>query len=300
VKSVTIRVPASAANLGPGFDCLALALDAILEVTLSIEGAGLTVDLAGEGAERLPRDEGNLVVRAARRMFSASDFRPAGLRLRCSNAIPVGSGLGSSAAAAIAGLAAASWILRGSLSDDLLAQAAELEGHADNAAAAMLGGLALAVPTRDGWIARHLPIAPMKVAIATPNLVLPTEAMREALPSQVPLGDASFNLSHLGLALEAFRLGDYNLLAMALQDRLHEPYRAPHIPGLAQARRAAVDSGAAAAVLAGAGPSVVAFAAAGHEQIANAMGIAFEQAGVATRSGVYSIADQGLTIVTSS
>ncbi|MEX0787592.1 MAG: homoserine kinase [Anaerolineales bacterium] len=299
MKSVTIRVPASAANLGPGFDCLAIALDAALEVTLSIEGVGLTVELAGEGADRLPGDEENLVVRAARRMFSSLDFQPAGLRVQCSNAIPVGSGLGSSAAAAISGLAAASWILRGSLPDDLLDRAAELEGHADNAAAAMLGGLVLAVPTPQGWIARRLPIAPMKVAIATPDLVLPTEAMRQVLPTQVPLGDASFNLSHLGLALEAFRLGDYGLLATALQDRLHERHRAPHIPGLDQARRAAVDSGAAAAVLAGAGPSVLAFAAAGHEQIAVAMGDAFVQAGVPARSGVYSIADRGVEIVSS-
>jgi len=299
VKSVTIRVPASAANLGPGFDCLALALDAILEVTLSIEGVGLTVELSGEGADRLPRDEENLVVRAARRMFSSLDFHPAGLRLQCSSLIPVGSGLGSSAAAAIAGLAAASWILRGSLSDDLLSQAAELEGHADNAAAAMLGGLVLAVHDGQGWTAHRLSIATMKVAVATPALDVPTEAMRRILPTHVPLADASFNLAHLGLGIEALRIGDFDLLAKALRDRLHEPYRAPTIPGLVEARQAGLDAGAAAVVIAGAGPSLLAFSAADHERIAGTMVESFARAGVAARPAVYSIANQGARIVAS-
>ncbi|MGH2625793.1 MAG: homoserine kinase, partial [Anaerolineales bacterium] len=142
MKSATVLVPATAANLGPGFDCLALALAASLEVTLSLEGQGLEVEIDGEGTDSLPRGDDNLIVRAARLLFGEAELAAPGLRLRCSNAIPIASGLGSSAAAVIAGLTAANAILEDRFSlEEILNHAAGIEGHADNAAAALLGGL---------------------------------------------------------------------------------------------------------------------------------------------------------------
>ncbi|MGH2606431.1 MAG: homoserine kinase, partial [Anaerolineales bacterium] len=275
---------------------LALALDSILEVTLSLEGEGLEVEVEGEGANLLPRGEDNLIVRAVRRLFGTAGFDPRGLRLRCLSAIPIASGLGSSAAAVIAGLTAANSLLGGKLTpQEILAHAADLEGHADNAAAALIGGLAVVTSHAGRWTARRLPIAEMKVAVAIPNVPVTTADMRRLLPAQVPLADATSNLAHLALALEGFRLGDYDLLAVALHDRLHEPYRTRHIPGFEQVRRAGLAAGAAAVVLAGAGPSLLAFAPGRHEEIAEAMASAFRDSSISSRAAVYSIAKQGAT-----
>lgn len=297
MKSVTVRVPATAANLGPGFDCLALALDVTLEARLSLEGEGLEIEIEGEGEDRLPRGEDNLIVRAARRVFGAAGLDPRGVHLRCVNAIPIASGLGSSAAAVVAGLTAANALVGGKLTpQEILAEAVEVEGHPDNAAAALMGGLTVAASTDGRWTGRGLPVAEMKMAVAIPDLELRTADMRRLLPAQVPLADATFNLAHLALALEGFRLGDYDLLAVALHDRLHEAFRSQHIPGLERARRAGLGAGAAAVVLAGAGPSLLAFAPARHDEIAEAMASAFRAASLSSRAAVYSIARQGALV----
>lgn len=298
MKSATVRVPATAANLGPGFDCLALALEASLEVTLSIEGRGLVVELLGEGSGSLPRGEDNLIVGGARLLFREAGFEAPGLRLVCSSAIPVASGLGSSAAAVLAGLTAANAILGGRFSPaQILNHAAGVEGHGDNAAAALHGGLTVATSDERGWSYRRLPIAEMQVAVATPAVHLPTEEMRRLLPAEVRLVDASFNLGRLALTLEGFRLGDYDLLAEGLRDRLHEAHRARHIPGAERARQAAIDAGAAAVVLGGAGPSLLAFAPGRHAEIAEAMAAAFRQASLSSRAEVYAIARWGATVI---
>ncbi len=298
MKSASVTVPATAANLGPGFDCLALALDSTLELTLSLEGEGVQVEIEGEGKEVLPRGEHNLIVRAARLLFTASGVEPPGLLVRCFSAIPIASGLGSSAAAVIAGLTAANALLGGRLTpQEILTQAADLEGHADNAAAALIGGLAAVAFHGGSWTTRGLPIADMKVAVAIPGVELATTEMRRLLPAQVPLHDATSNLGHLALALEGFRLGDYDLLAVALHDRLHEPYRSRYIPRLEQARRAGLEAGAAAVVLAGAGPSLLAFAPGRHEEIAEAMASAFRDSSLSCCGAVYSIARQGAHVI---
>lgn len=179
MKSVTVRVPATAANLGPGFDCLALALDVTLEARLSLEGEGLEIEIEGEGEDRLPRGEDNLIVRAARRVFGAAGLDPRGVHLRCVNAIPIASGLGSSAAAVVAGLTAANALVGGKLTpQEILAEAVEVEGHPDNAAAALMGGLTVAASTDGRWTAPGLPVAEMKMALAIPDLELRTADMR--------------------------------------------------------------------------------------------------------------------------
>lgn len=297
MKRVIITVPASTANLGPGFDCLGLALGLHNTVEMQSLAQGLEVDIEGEGQDSLPSDPSNLIVRAASRLFEKTGKQPPGLRIHAINRIPLSSGLGSSAAAAIAGLAAANALVEAGLtSHEILRLAYELEGHADNAAAALFGGLNVVSTSGDELITRQAPAADFKVAIALPALKLSTPLMREALPQQVPLGDAVFNVGRTALTIEALRTGDYELLGQAMADRLHQPYRKQFIPGFDGAMAAARRAGAAAVVLSGSGPALVAFAPSGHERIAQAMALAFEEAGLAARAYALPVDHQGLQL----
>ena len=276
MKSVRLQVPASAANLGPGFDTLALALDLHNELTVEVTDGELDIQVEGEGEGQLPTDASNLIARAAYRFFRAVDTPPPGLRIQSTNRIPLGSGLGSSAAAIVGGLMAADAISESRMGrEQLLEMAWELEGHADNAAAAILGALTIVGQSSSGLISAKIPIPPMQFVIVTPKVDLPTSSMRDALPRNVLLSDAALNLGRMGIVVEALRQGDFALLAKATEDRLHEPYRAPMIPGFFEARSAGLQAGAAAVTLAGAGPSLIAFAADRHEAIAEAMAEAF-------------------------
>ncbi|MBI4772303.1 MAG: homoserine kinase [Chloroflexi bacterium] len=277
MKKVSVTVPASTANLGAGFDCLSLALGLRNTVALWEINQGLEIDVEGEGEDQVPLDTTNLVVRAAEKVFGKVNKRPTGLRVHAVNGIPLGSGMGSSAAAIVGGLAAANALVEGGLSrDDLLRLAYEMEGHPDNAAAALFGGLALVSANAEELLVRSLQIPPLKVAIALPEVRLSTAEARAALPGQVPLKDAVFNLGHALFTVQALASADNALLRWAVSDRLHQPYRKKLIPGydtvVAEARKA----GAAAVALSGAGPSLVAFSADKHGEIASAMKAAFE------------------------
>lgn len=297
MKTVSVRVPATTANLGPGFDCLALALDLHNQVTVSPADDGVTVELEGEGAATLPRDQANLVAQAALRAFESLGQRPPGLHLHCQNRIPLGSGLGSSAAAVVAGISAANAMLEGEMSDEeLLFLAYAIEGHADNAAAALHGGLNLVRARPAELIVRKVPFSPMKVALAVPGFEIPTDRMREALPELVPLADAVDNMASLGMMLEALRDGNHELLREAADDRLHQPHRLKRIPGAQAALDAARAAGATAAVLSGAGPSLVAFAPQGLQAVAQAMVNAFEAAGHSAQAMVLGVAENGVQI----
>jgi len=272
VKSIRIRVPASVANLGPGFDTLALALDLHNELTVEVIDADLDFEVEGEGKGQLPTDASNLIAQAAYRLFQTVGTRPPGMRIRSNNHIPLGSGLGSSAAAIVAGLMAADAIAESGMSrEQLLEIAWELEGHADNAAAVLFGGLTIVGQASGSLMTTKIPIAPMRLAVVTPEIEMPTERMRDALPQEVPLRDAALNLGRMALMLEALRHGDFELLSRASEDCLHEPYRIPLIPGCSEARLAGLEAGAAAITLAGAGPGLIAFAPDRHEAIAEAM-----------------------------
>lgn len=295
MKAVTFTVPASTANLGPGFDCLGLALGLHNEVELSPAEEGVEVEIEGEGADRLARDRSNLILQAAWRAFERIRRSPAGLRLRSVNRIPLSSGLGSSAAAVVGGLAAANAMAGGGLTrEEILTLAFEMEGHADNAAAALYGGLTLVTEGPEGLVARRTATPAMHVVVVTPELRLSTEEMRRALPDRVPLSDASYNLGHLALTIEALRSGDYELLARAVDDRLHQPYRKRFIPGYEEVVAAARRSGAVAVALSGAGPSLVAFAPAGYAAIAQAAADAFASSGLRARSFVLPVDQIGL------
>jgi homoserine kinase len=286
MSSITVTVPATTANLGPGFDCLGLALNLYNEVTFISTASGLEITITGEGAGKISSDADNLVVRAAARVFARVGRRPPGLRIHQQNNIPVGSGLGSSAAATLAGILGANALVDGRLSQsDVLNLATEIEGgHPDNVAPALVGGLVLIIQEKGNYLLEHVEVPDLRLVIVLPELDLPTAVARAALPERVPLADAIFNAARTGLLVRAFAQGDYAKMALAMQDRLHQPYRLPLIPGLASAFAAAQDAGAAGVALSGAGPSLVAFAAAGHEQIAAAAVAAFRQAGLPARS----------------
>ena len=298
--SVRVSVPATSANLGPGFDCLALALGLRNEIELSVGTAvsSLQVEQHGEGAATLPKDERNLVLRAVRAYWQANAGAPPGsLQLRAQNQIPLNSGMGSSAAAIVAGLAAAQ-ALSGAAADPqaLLQLAHSLEGHPDNAAAALLGGLTLVSTAGNDVRCARISLPAMQVALALPAVELATAQARAALPGMVPLADAAFNIGHTALVVRALQTADYALLGWAMQDRLHQPQRRVLIRGYDAAEQAALDAGAAAVVLSGAGPSLAAFAVHNHAQIAAAMQAAFATAGVACRTFVLPMEDSGVTV----
>ena len=293
-----VSVPASTANLGAGFDCLALALELrnSLEVTDTGEGTGLELSVEGEGAQHVPRDGRNLIVRAMERVFETVGRRPAGrLRLHAVNRIPFGSGMGSSAATIVGGLAAANALVQGGLDRAALLRLAHaIEGHPDNVAAAVYGGLVLVSADGHTLQAQPVPVPPLSVVIALPEMRLSTAEARAALPAQVPLKDAVFNVGHALFTVQALAAGDDALLAWAMADRLHQPYRRKLIPGFAAVEEAARRAGAVAVALSGAGPSLVAFARDHHAAIAEAMQAAFQQHGLKSRTFVLPVAKEGV------
>ncbi len=293
-----ISVPASTANLGAGFDCLALALELRnhIEVTDTGTGRGLELTVEGEGAASVPRDERNLIVRSMERVFEAVGRRPRGrLRLHAVNGIPLGSGMGSSAATIVGGLAAANALVQGGLDRAaLLRLAYAIEGHPDNVAAAVYGGLVLVSADGDVLQAQAVPVPAMRVVIALPDMRLSTAEARAALPAQVPLADAVYNVGHALFTVQALAQDDAALLGWAMADRLHQPYRQKLIPGFAAVEAAARQAGAVAVALSGAGPSLVAFASDGHAAIAQAMEQAFGAHGLACRTFVLPMAAEGI------
>ena len=300
MKKVSVSTPASTANLGAGFDCLGLALNLrnVVELWDTGRGSGLEIDVEGEGEDVLPTDDSNLVYRAVARVFEKVNQRPGGLlRLHAVNGIPLGSGMGSSAATIVGGLVAANALVEGGLSrEELLRLAYEMEGHPDNAAAALYGGLTLVSASGDELMARAISVPPMKVVIVLPEVRLSTAEARAALPAQVPLADAVYNIGHALFTVQALAAGDEALLSWAVGDRLHQPYRQRLIPGYATVAAEARKAGASAVALSGAGPSLVAFAPARHEQIAAAMQAGFQANGLQARTFVVPVDRQGVQV----
>jgi homoserine kinase len=297
-EQVTVVVPASTSNLGPGFDCLGMALALHNRVTLIPEKEGLEVAIRGEGQGSLATDGTNLVVRAAKRLFKEIGGGPAGLRIEQENEIPVGSGLGSSAAAVLGGLLAANALAGAPLGrPELLALAAEMEGHPDNAVPALYGGLTLVIQDAQRLIVEPIEVPAMKVIVILPDYTLSTAEARAALPESVPIGDAIFNASRLAALVRALAAGDYERLQVVTQDRLHQPYRLPLIPGMVDAFEAALTAGASAVALSGAGPSVVVFGKDGHERFGRAARDAFAAAGLNSRSWVLPIESRGARVI---
>ena len=263
-QRVSVRVPATAANLGPGFDSIGIAVDMWSELT--VERGPFEVVIEGDGADVLPRDEGNLVVAGARAAYKARNAEFPELRFSCSNGIPFGRGLGSSSAAIVSGIIAG-FALQGDGTDpdEALELAAEIEGHPDNVAPAILGGCQIGVKAGDRWVTSRIAVPDeLNAVILIPDFVGETAQARGILKAEVQRADAVFNIGRAALLANALSTGQLELLRYATEDRLHQPARAGIYKGLNTIIKAALTGGAHGAFLSGAGPSVMAFAT-GHE-----------------------------------
>ena len=288
---VHVRVPATSANLGPGFDALGLALALYNEVTAA-EADGVSVTIEGEGVGRLPPGAHNVVARGVRQAYEAAGRPFKGVALACVNRVPTARGLGSSAAAWVGGLVAGNALLGAPLSPDaLLALAARAEGHPDNVAAALLGGLTVSCALGDGRIATvTLPVpGGVRWVVLVPEVTSATAEARAVLPATVPRADAVFNVQRVSLLLAALQSGRLDVLGTALDDRLHQPYRLrlfPWMPAVAAAARAA---GALGCVLSGAGPALLAAVTADAGAVAHSMEGALAAAGVRGRAWAFAV-----------
>jgi homoserine kinase len=299
--NVRVRVPATTANLGAGFDALGLALQLhnVVEMRLT-EQPGAMIDVTGHGDVTLPLDETNVIVEAADGLFREVGFHRVGLQLHLINALPLSRGLGSSAAARVAGVVAANELAGRPLNQtDLLRLATQLEGHPDNVAAALLGGLVCSCWEEDGSVhAVQLEVTnPPRFVVLIPDVEVATHAAREALPESVNLRDAVFNVSHACLLVGALATGDRAALRPALRDRLHQPYRSRLMPWLDTVIAAAIEAGGYGAVLSGAGSSILAMADEPTMHVENAMLHALRESGQDGQVRTLEIDEQGATVL---
>lgn len=256
---VEVRVPASTANLGPGFDCLGMALSLYNTVHMEYLPNGLEITVIGEGKDEIPLDDTNLVFRAAKAVFDKVQVEPPGLHIVLVNQIPLARGLGSSAAALVGGVVAANALSGNNLSrKELLNLVNFLEGHPDNVGAALFGGVVISVPTETG--VEVFPFAPpaVQVVALVPEFHLPTNMVREILPSHVAFQDAVYNIGRACLLVGALSTGRTEFLRTAMQDVLHQPYRRRLIAGMDKALVEATAAGALGVALSGAGPTLIA------------------------------------------
>jgi homoserine kinase len=291
-----VRVPATSANLGPGFDALGLAL-ALHNEVVAEEADRVTVKIAGEGEDRLARDGGNVVARAVKLAYEAAGRPFRGCALECVNRIPTARGLGSSAAAWVGGLAAGNALLGSPLSREaLLGLAARAEGHPDNVAAAIFGGLTVSCGTSDGVTAVTLPVTKaLAWVVLIPEVTSATAEARALLPRSVPREDAVFNVQRVALLLASLQAGLPAALAVALDDRLHQPYRLKLFPWMPEVAAAARAAGGLGCVLSGAGPSLLAVAAGDGAAVGRAMEEALGRAGVGGRAHVLDVDAVGVS-----
>ncbi len=296
--AVTVRVPATSANLGPGFDTLGLALEIYDEYTFRPgDEAGVRID--GEAAGETPTGPDNLALRAAVFLADRLGAEFSHMDVEQDSAIPVSRGLGASAAGVVTGLLAANHALGDALSiRELAGLAIEIEGHADNVLPALVGGLVVvaASETKAEWMRVDYP-ASLQVALAVPELRVTTNAAREVLPDRVPFADAIHNVSRTALLVSALQHDRLDLLATAMDDRLHEPYRRRLHPALDAMLAAARGAGAMGAALSGSGSTVIALCQGDAEPAAAAMLRACQEAGIECRQYVCSPAAEGAAIV---
>ena len=288
MRRAVVRVPATSANLGPGFDCLGLALDLHNTVTLDVVARPVEpmVDVRGEGRGRLPRTSRNLALRSAQRVLQASGKGLFVARIALDNLIPVSGGLGSSAAAIGGAMVAANALVDGYFSrDEILRMALEFEPHPDNLAPALYGGLTVAVLDAAGCplVAALPPPAGLRAVVLTPALAISTHQSRATLPAMVSHADAAYNVGRAALLVASLLTGRHGLLAQAMDDRLHQPYRAATYPAMPSIAAAALEAGACGAALSGSGPSILALCDGPTAAVAAAMQQAATAAGLDTR-----------------
>ncbi|MDF2927287.1 MAG: homoserine kinase [Paenibacillaceae bacterium] len=259
---VRVRVPASTANLGPGFDSLGLALDLYTTVEMRRAEDTTTIELHGEQLtdKGIPCDKTNLVYMVAQQVFEKAGASVPELAISMESSIPLTRGLGSSASAIVAALVAANALIGSPLTAcELFQLASAIEKHPDNVGASLFGGLVVAY--WDGSRAEYIRVEPdprLEVLVAIPRFQLSTEKARHVLPKEVPMGDAVFNVGHSNLLVAALCTGRLDMIRHAMKDALHQPYRSALVPGMAEILRDAADHGALGIALSGAGPTMLA------------------------------------------
>jgi homoserine kinase len=309
-SSVSIQVPATTANLGPGFDCLGAALTLYNQFQFTVTSTSdnrptLKIEVEGLEAERVQRDERNLVYRAFCYFFEQLHQTVPSIHLNIGLSVPLARGLGSSATAIIGGLMGANALVGSPLSQgELLNFAIALEGHPDNVAPALLGGCQLSTlnETSQEWTVCPIQWAPSIVPIvAIPDFELSTQAARDVLPQKCSYADAIFNIAHLGLLIKGLETGREDWIQVALQDRLHQPYRTGLIRGFEQVRSIAIQSGAQELVISGAGPTLLALSGPQEAQtVADRMKAAWQQVGIMSQVAILQIDTQGAIVSLSS
>ncbi len=268
---VSVKVPATSANIGPGFDCLGLALPIYNIITIEetvLPGTGIEINLMSEedaldemSFNNIPKDENNIVYKAVEMLYNSIGQEPSELKINIQAQIPITRGLGSSAAVVVGGLLAANKLL-GSPADEtaLLSIATEVEGHPDNVAPAILGGFVIASQEDDGSMVYRKLNWPEEwnITVCIPDFELSTNIARSVLPEQVPMQDAIYNAKHLAMLVHAINTKDEKLMRVALQDKLHQPYREKLVPGMKEIIEAFKhEDGVLGCVLSGAGPSML-------------------------------------------
>lgn len=295
---IEVEIPATSANLGSGFDCVGMALD--LCNTVSLEQSGETsVRVDGVGAGEVAEDASNLTLRAVRAVYETLHLPLPPVRLRLVNRIPLRRGLGSSATAIVGGLVAANALNGGPLTtEELLRLAVVLEGHPDNVGAALYGGLVISAVDDGAPVCARLSVPDGLRAVAfIPDFSMPTAQARALLPEQVDMRDAIYNLGRVGLLVAALAAGKLELLRIATQDRLHQPYRQRLFPGMPAIISAAVGAGALGAYLSGAGSTVMALVSERGNEVAAAMERAADGEGLQGQARAFGLSNTGARVV---
>ncbi|BAY98959.1 homoserine kinase [Tolypothrix tenuis PCC 7101] len=297
VSSVTVTVPATTANLGPGFDCIGAALTLYNKVKFTrLDAGGLIIQVTGKEAEGVNTDESNLLYQAFVKLYQHIEQIPPSVKIEIDLGVPLARGLGSSATAIVGGLVAANQLAGEPLSQlQVMELAIAMEGHPDNVVPALLGGCRLAATSAEGWEICDVPwdenVVPV---VAIPDFELSTQEARRVLPTEFSRADAIFNTAHLGLLLRGLATGKGEWLKTALQDKLHQPYRQALIPGYDAVNQAAVAAGAYGMVISGAGPTLLALADAQHSPaVAAAMQTAWQTVGITADVRSLSLDNQG-------
>ncbi|MEH1848631.1 MAG: homoserine kinase [Nostoc sp.] len=296
VSGVTVTVPATTANLGPGFDCIGVALKLYNEFKFTRQEGGLTIHVTGTEAQRVQTDESNLLYQAFVKFYQHIEQTPPTVKIEIKLGVPLARGLGSSATAIVGGLVAANQLEGAPISQSQVMELAiAIEGHPDNVVPALLGGCRLAATSGAGWeicdVPWHKDVVPI---VAIPNFELSTKEARGVLPTQVSRADAIFNTAHLGLLLRGLETGNGQWLKTALQDKLHQPYRKVLIRGYDVVNIAAVSAGAYGMVISGAGPTLLALADKLHSKaVEAAMLAAWQEEGITAYVRSLSLDTQG-------
>ena len=286
-RRVRVRIPATTANCGPGFDALGIACTLYNEVELELTGPAdfVQIQVTGDGADTLPTNARNLVLRSVRTILDKVVDIRSGIRLTLHNAIPLSRGLGSSSAAIVGGLVAANAIVGNRFNQaEILDMATVMEGHPDNVAPALYGGFTISVMQGEqvSCLRMALPCE-LKLVVCVPDFRLSTHKARQAIPLSVPHKDAVYNVSRAALLVGALASGQLDYLGEALGDKLHQPYRAPLIPGMLNVFAAGKKAGALGVAMSGAGPSLMAYTVERPEEVGQAMVAAFAAEQITSR-----------------